>query len=161
MKLVGSALAVVLFAAVLTFVRPASPADALDEMTGEERELARAVLGERTWNGVDAGDPTPMILDGPLTGQAQLQASRMAAEGTGRIWHSGHGELLWWVLHGWCGGVSENVAMAGSVGAAHVALMRSPDHLHNILNPDWRGMGIAVRRDAAGRVYVAEFFGAF
>lgn len=132
----------------------ANPAegDALDEMTAEERGLARAVLAEREWNGVAPG----MILDGDLTAQAQLQADRMSRCACTE--HSPDGELGWYLTRGW-DGIAENVAGGFRTPyAAHLALVASPGHLHNLLG-DFDGYGVAIRRDARGAVYVAEVFG--
>ena len=151
--------AVVLLAAVVSLVRRPVAADALDWMTEEEVELADWVLGERVWNRVDEGDPLAMILDGHLTDQAQRHASRMAT--CSCTYHSPVGERYWWLQRGWRT-ISENVAGGfADPWAAHVALMRSDGHLHNILDPTHRGFGVAIRRDAGGRVYVAEVFGGF
>lgn len=142
--LAGCALTVVL-------ARP-TPADALDQMTGEERGLARAVLAEREWNQIPAG----MILDGDLTAQAQKQAEHLSRCACTE--HSPNGELGWYLNRGW-DHIGENVAGGfGTPYAAHLALVASPPHLANLLG-DFDGFGVAIRRDRVGAVYVVEVFG--
>ncbi|MEE2830146.1 MAG: CAP domain-containing protein [Myxococcota bacterium] len=49
--------------------------------------------------------------------------------------------------------VVENVALAADVSMAHAALMASPAHRANLLDPDVEaaGVGVVLRRDSAGR----------
>ncbi len=51
----------------------------------------------------------------------------------------------------------ENIALDANVEAAHVALMNSPLHRANILNPAFNAVGISVLRGAGG-VYITEDF---
>jgi hypothetical protein len=53
--------------------------------------------------------------------------------------------------HGFQGLVSENVAMAQTVGRAYQNLLQSPSHLANIINPNARelGLGLAYRESQA------------
>lgn len=44
----------------------------------------------------------------------------------------------------------ENIAYAPDVGQAHESLMNSPDHRANILNPEFRCVGIGVYRGSSG-----------
>jgi uncharacterized protein YkwD len=123
-------------------------------MTAEERGYAAWVQANRAWHGAP-----PILLDGPLTAQAQKQADRLAASGV--LQHSPVGELAWWAQRGWSTGVSENVAVAGTARGAHEAIAFSGPHLANQLNPGHRGFGVAVRRGADGRVYTVETYGGF
>lgn len=52
----------------------------------------------------------------------------------------------------------ENLAMNSSVDAAERALMNSAGHRANILRPEFAEIGIGVRRDAGGAVYVVQEF---
>jgi hypothetical protein len=52
---------------------------------------------------------------------------------------------------------AENVALADTADEAHLALMYSPGHRDNILNPEYSAVGIGVV-EHAGRLYVAEDF---
>lgn len=155
MRRVAIGLVAALVASSALLGAPTAPADALDWMTPEERGLAQAVLNERVWNEV----PNVMQLDGPLTGQAQLQASRMAA--CSCLFHSPDGEAYWWVGQGWTLGVRENVGAGPDVYAIHLAFVGSPAHLANMLAPDNDGFGIAIRRNRAGVIFIAEVFGGF
>ncbi|WP_425061295.1 CAP domain-containing protein [Sporomusa carbonis] len=52
----------------------------------------------------------------------------------------------------------ENLAINSSVTAAEKAFMNSPGHRANILNSNYTEVGIGVRYDANGRVYVVQEF---
>jgi len=53
--------------------------------------------------------------------------------------------------------VAENVAVAADAEEAHLALMMSPGHRANILNPDYNAVGISVAR-VNKEIYVTEDF---
>lgn len=54
----------------------------------------------------------------------------------------------------------ENIALSPDVETAHQMLMESPLHRENILNPKFTEIGIGVRPDSRGGVYlVQEFIG--
>jgi uncharacterized protein YkwD len=54
----------------------------------------------------------------------------------------------------------ENIALSSNVNTAHKMLMDSPLHRENILNPKFTEIGIGVRPDSRGGVYlVQEFIG--
>lgn len=127
---------------------------AFDRMTPEEWLLGAWINGERAWN----GQPT-LLIDADLASQAQLQADRLAACACG-LWHSPTGELHWWLGRGWAG-IGENVGYGGNVWQVHQAMMRSPPHTANTLDPLHRGVGAAIRRDPTGRVWVAVVYGGF
>ena len=134
---------------------PVVALQALAHPTPVEWEMARWVNVERRWNGLP-----PLLVDGPLTGQAQLHAARMAA--TGRFEHSPWEERNWWLYQGWTS-IGENVAVGyGSSPEAlfglHRALVASPPHLANILG-DYRGLGIATAHSSDGRTWVVQVFG--
>ena len=52
----------------------------------------------------------------------------------------------------------ENVAAAAGVQNAHRALWASPSHRSNMLSEDFAKVGVAVTRDAEGRVWVTQLF---
>jgi hypothetical protein len=54
--------------------------------------------------------------------------------------------------------IGENVAAATSLDEAHHALMASPRHRENIMNPDFRQVGIAVVRTTTNTLYLTEDF---
>lgn len=84
--------------------------------------------------------------------KAQLHADLMAQNGT--IFHSA--DLSDGVSPGWTA-IGENVAAAGSIEAAQRALEQSPDHYENLVNPDFKelGVGVTVRN---GTVYLVQIF---
>ncbi|HKD45564.1 MAG TPA: CAP domain-containing protein [Candidatus Angelobacter sp.] len=53
--------------------------------------------------------------------------------------------------------VAENVALANTVEEAHLALMNSPGHRANIMNPKYNAVGIAVEQRGAS-LYVTQDF---
>ena len=52
----------------------------------------------------------------------------------------------------------ENLAINSSVPAAENAFMNSSGHRANILSPNYTDVGVGVRKDAAGSVYVVQEF---
>jgi uncharacterized protein YkwD len=52
----------------------------------------------------------------------------------------------------------ENLAINNSVDAAERALMNSPGHRANILNPNYTEVGVGVNYDSRGSVYVVQEF---
>ena len=54
--------------------------------------------------------------------------------------------------------LGENVAMNGSVEAAHHRLMASPGHRSNILDAGFDAVGVAVVRDGSGTLYLTQNF---
>ena len=54
--------------------------------------------------------------------------------------------------------VGENVAHAADAASAHRALWLSPSHRENLLDPRFDHVGIGVRRDADGSLWVTEIF---
>lgn len=84
--------------------------------------------------------------------KAKAQADRMARRGY--IYHSS--SLTSGISGGWSY-IGENVAMAGSVDQAQVALEASPGHYANMTNPAYNqvGIGVSVRN---GVVYLVQVF---
>ncbi|MBX3226391.1 MAG: CAP domain-containing protein [Labilithrix sp.] len=56
------------------------------------------------------------------------------------------------------GVMGENVARGRTLALAHRAIHASPSHRLNLLNAKYTHLGVAVARDADGRVYVCEVF---
>lgn len=52
----------------------------------------------------------------------------------------------------------ENLAAAPTASAAHQALMNSPGHRDNILNPHYTHVGIGVVRDGPSELLVTQIF---
>ena len=116
--------------------------------TSEEATTNQAAV-----NSLRAGVGLPeLVRVAELDAKAQAQADRMAKRGA--IYHSKN--LMSGVTDGWSG-IAENVAMAGSVEEAQLALEASPDHYANMTNPAYNEVGIGVTvRD--GVVYVVQVF---
>jgi uncharacterized protein YkwD len=87
-----------------------------------------------------------------LDTKAQKQAQAMAD--AGRIFHSPN--LAVGVSPGWRL-IGENVAVAPNVSSAHRALVASPSHLQNMVNPAFNQMGIGVVI-RGGRTYLVQVF---
>lgn len=86
---------------------------------------------------------------------AERQATRMARQD--RMFHQDLGPIL-----RECGlrKVGENVAYGFATGSSVVqAWMRSPGHRANILDGDYRLLGVGARRSADGTWYAAQVFG--
>ena len=86
-----------------------------------------------------------------LVAKAQAWAAHMAA--TGCLCHS---NLTDGVTVGWRK-IGENVGVGPNIGAIHNALVASPPHLANMLDPQfhWVGIGVAY---GGGRMWVSEVF---
>ena len=95
--------------------------------------------------------------DDCLQRKAVGQAERMAR--AGRMWHQDLQEVL---RDCDMRVVGENVAEGYPSGTATVnrGWMESAGHRHNLLDPDFRTMGLAARQGEGGRWYVAQVFGA-
>lgn len=151
-----AAVAAVCVIALLVVLWRTGDGDAAAQISPIDVELTSWINGERAWNHVD-----PIPIDGDLAAQAQLQASRMAAEG--RIYHSPRGEMYWWLNRGWRE-VAENVGATTGLGieglyGVHLAFIASPGHRDNMLNPSHDAVGVAVRQSSDGRLWVAQFYG--
>jgi uncharacterized protein YkwD len=104
-------------------------------------------------NALRATVAAPELVRTPeLDRKAQAQADRMARRGY--IYHSKN--FTSGVPAGWLT-IGENVAVAGSIEQAQLALEASPPHYANLTNPAFNqvGIGVAVRN---GSVYVVQFF---
>ena len=104
----------------------------------------------------ETNDRKAFKLDECLRGFAVKQARRMAAAGD--IFHQDLGAIM-----AECGLVTtgENVAYGYPTGRTVVnqGWMRSDGHRANILNPDFRLVAVAARRDESGTWYAAQVFG--
>lgn len=125
----------------------------LVELTIEEAEYVGWVQAARASYGLP-----PLLVDGPLTAQAQLHAHRVAA--CACAYHSPMGEMGWYLTRGWWN-VAENVALAGTTWAAHMGIVASTDHREAMLDHRHCGMAVAIRHTEDGGVVVAEWYGGF
>ena len=104
----------------------------------------------------EANDRKAFKVDECLRGFAVKQARKMAA--AGEIFHQDLGAIM-----DECGLVTtgENVAYGYPTGRKVVnkGWMRSDGHRANILNPDFKLVAVAARRDEGGTWFVAQVFG--
>ncbi|GAC1590779.1 MAG: hypothetical protein NVS3B21_08650 [Acidimicrobiales bacterium] len=94
-----------------------------------------------------------LVSDGRLTSIAQRWAAHMAATGT--LSHNGdlQNELPSdWIKYG------ENVGDGPSVDSIHQAFVNSPHHYANLVDPDFRSIGVAVVIDGRNLLWVVEDF---
>lgn len=92
-----------------------------------------------------------LVVHGTLVAKARGWAQHLS--GTGTIFHSNlpDGAPNEWVRLG------ENVGKGPSVASIHAALVASPTHLANLLDPGFRYVGVGVV-NANGTLYVSEVF---
>ncbi len=104
----------------------------------------------------EANDRKPFKVDECLHGFAVKQAKAMAASST--MYHQDLGPVM-----STCGLVTagENVAYGYPTGRSVVnqGWMKSEGHRANILNPGFKLVAVAARRDSGGRWYAAQVFG--
>jgi uncharacterized protein YkwD len=131
-----------LVAAVLAIVLLASACNP------QELHLRNLVNNTRTAKGLPA-----LAGAGDLDAKAHSVAASVANQA--RLSHS---NLRDGVSPSW-GIIGENLAAAGSIQAAHDALMASPGHRANILDGRFKALGTGAVQGANGLWYVAEEFG--
>jgi uncharacterized protein YkwD len=119
-----------------------------------EQQLLTLINQERAKAGV-----APLKLDARLTAAARKHSQRMIDQDN--VAHQLNGEevLLMRLVaedirtdHD-----GENIAKHSDVAAAHQALMESPGHRANILNPEFNAVGLGVLRDES-QIFVTEDF---
>lgn len=138
----------------------AANAQAANTATGEddsiEAEVARLINVERTSRGL-----APVTYNPQLDTAAEKHASHMS--NVRKMAHDGigdgdPGERI--RATGFTKAWGENVAM-GQTSAAQVVRewMASPKHRENILDPNFRQMGVGFTQEAGGRTFFAQEFG--
>ncbi len=115
--------------------------------SGMESAFVAAVNRERAAIGLGG-----LSVAGDLTSVARSHSQVMA---NGSNLH--HNPNLGGAVSGWKK-VGENVGRGPSVTAIHAALMASPGHKRNILDPDWTQLGIGVVVDGGGQTWVTQVF---
>lgn len=153
--------AVLAVAAIAGVTAPAAPAlaakpspPAADEaacvpaaMPGAERALVEMVNARRAAAGLDrlAGDRS-------LRKAARRHSRLMARRGV-----LAHSATLTWADGRPAG---ENLAQAPSPDLAMTAMVLSPRHLRNLMDPTWRWIGIGAMTDCAGgQLYTVDLVG--
>lgn len=137
-------LAVTLLAGGLVVVAPAAPPAAAD--AGAESQFVAMANSLRASQGLP-----PLEVDGNLVGKARGWAQTMA--GAGDIWHSNLSDGVSAAWHR----LGENVGMGPSVQSIHDALVASPGHYANLVDPGFRSIGVGVV-NAGGTIFVAQVF---
>ena len=122
------------------------PASAQADTVSAEAEFVARINALRTGQGLPAFEVHPVLV-AKARGWAQTMSD------AGRIWHStlSDGVTVDWQKLG------ENVGMGGSVDGLHQAFVASPRHHDNLIDPDFRyvGIGVAMNGDT---MYVSEVF---
>ncbi len=137
-------LVAVLLIAGLVVASPAERSDAAD--VGAESQFVSLTNGVRASQGLP-----PLEMHGNLTAKARGWAQTMA--NSGGIFHSNlpDGITVNWYRLG------ENVGKGPSVDSIHTALVNSPGHYANLVDPGFRYIGVGVV-NANGIIYVSEVF---
>lgn len=137
-RLLASAVAL-----LLAFISSAAANPTIEDCFFDLVNVERAKLGR---------DDVPPLTDHPaLKSVARAHSMKMASQET--IFHNDElpEQIPPFVVAG------ENVGMGESCEAIHAAFMDSPGHRANILDPDYRQLGVGVTvRD--GTIYVVEDF---
>jgi hypothetical protein len=98
----------------------------------------------------------PMTMRGDIVAIALGHSQAMAAAGT--IWHNANYLTNATRSALAAKAMGENVAMDMSVDHAHVALMNSPGHRANIMNPAFTVVGMAIVQDPRGALFITQDF---
>jgi uncharacterized protein YkwD len=94
----------------------------------------------------------PLTSVADANAKAQAHAEAMAAQH--KLFHS---DLPAGIAPGWHS-LGENVGMAGSVAAVHLAFAASTPHRTNMLNADFNQVGVGVAYSSDGMVWATEVF---
>src|SRR5690606_25692659 len=138
-------LVVALTTVLLAASMPLASLAAVDSVSAEN-QFVDLINDERRARGL-----SPLATHGDLVSGARFQAA--AIRDAGRLFHNPD---LGSVTTGWKK-VGENVGYGGTVSGLHAALMNSPAHRANILDPAYTHVGVGVVVDGS-RIWVAEVF---
>jgi uncharacterized protein YkwD len=127
---------------VSTALVGAAPAGAV---TTRESMLLAKINNARTAHGL-----RPLRLSGDLSTTAR-QHSRQMASATALFHTADFATICCWTA------IAENVAMSDSVRTLHRALMHSPAHRANILDPQMRVVGVGIVA-SGGQLWATELF---
>lgn len=133
--------------------RPAAkPPEQFD--TAGEAQIVDLVNQARAAAGV-----APLTVDRRLTQAAQKHSQLMAEHGELSHQFDGEPSLQRRFANEEmpAGEEGENVGLSQTVAGAHQAIMDSPPHRHNLLNPNYNTIGVGIMR-RSGMVYVTEDF---
>lgn len=135
---------VALVALAATMLVPVSTAAATDP--GPEADFVARTNSLRATQGLP-----PLEVDGMLTAKARAWAQTMAD-----AHHISHSQLSDGVSADWRR-LGENVGTGPSVDAIHTALVHSPEHYRNLMDPGFRYVGVGVV-SINGMIFVSEVF---
>ncbi len=127
-----------------------APAPPAEEPTGDaaaESQFVGLINDLRTSRGLPA-----LKVDAGLRTYARTWSDHMAS--TAGFTHSNISSLL-----GTWSKVGENIASGAGVAVLFDALVASPGHLENLVNPDYTHIGVGVAVDADGVLWVTQVFG--
>lgn len=130
---------------------PAAAPTAIALVPEAANRIAQLVNQERSTAGLPA-----LAASGRLASIAAGHSMAMAKRSD--IWHNGAYSTTASRHDLGARALGENVAVNGSIDDAHRRLMASPGHRANILNGAFDAVGMAVARDAGGRLYVTQNF---
>jgi uncharacterized protein YkwD len=91
----------------------------------------------------------------PISQVSRAWTAMMAAGG-GLAHNPGYAPQIWASMP--CATVAENVGYGSSLEQVHAALMASPGHRANILNPRYTLIGVGVTWDASGLLWLTQNF---
>ena len=122
-----------------------TPASALVAGTSPAEYLVQRINSARADHGL-----RPLRVSADLAGYARAHSASMSGSRT--LFHTSDFRVLccW-------SAISENVAYDDTARAAHQALMRSPHHRANILDPSKRSLGVGVVR-SGGSLWITQLF---
>ncbi len=138
--------ACVLAAVFATGLLAAAPAGAATVAPDAEADFVARTNALRAAHGL-----APLAVDDDLTAKARDWAQSMAAAGS--ISHSNLSDNVHSDWHR----LGENVGSGPDVASIHDALVNSPSHLANLLDPGFRFVGVGVV-NADGTIFVSEVF---
>ena len=136
---------------LLTAIALSAPLVAATSPTAASADTSPAALLVQRINTARAQHGlAPLRVSADLAGYARAHSASMSGSRT--LFHTGDFRVLccW-------SSISENIAYDGTARAAHRALMRSPHHRANILDPSKTAVGVGVVR-SGGLLWITELF---
>jgi uncharacterized protein YkwD len=130
--------------------KPAAPGGGCDTATvmpDAERTLVRMVNSRRAAAGLHRLAEHRAVRKAARRHSRRMARQRVFAHSTSFAWSKGRP-------------AGENLAQAPSPGVAMTAMVLSPAHLRNLLDPGWRWIGIGAVPDCAGaQLYTVNLMG--
>lgn len=135
---------------LLTAIALAAPLVAAGPSSAQADTTPAAYLVQRINTARVNHGLSPLRVSADLATYARAHSATMSGRRT--LFHTGNFQVLccW-------SSISENVAFNDTARAAHRALMRSPHHRANILDPSKRAVGVGVVR-SGGLLWITQLF---